>query len=256
MGSGEEGEHAVLERSRKMTLQEAMQEQRLRSGSVGGTSPALGGSPAESVKEEEEEEEVEVVGGGGDRQDELELRQWSDDDDDPDEGEDVEFPADVRGGRRSDDTGGDRPSFDEIPISRPSYDLESTSSNRPSFDTASSRSGGSRSTKAKKRLSTFFGNASFARSDPGRLDMGRERERESRGVTPLPTLELPVGLGLGIAGGGEEEGDGWGLLSFDERRKFFGGEFSFPLYFGRMVALTFSSSTQGDSSWAVFFLFL
>ena len=39
----------------------------------------------------------------------------------------------------------------------------------------------------------------------------------------VPTLELPVGLGLAREEA-EDAGDGWGgLLSFEERRKFFGG---------------------------------
>ncbi|ORY77248.1 hypothetical protein BCR35DRAFT_353210 [Leucosporidium creatinivorum] len=51
-----------------------------------------------------------------------------------------------------------------------------------------------------------------------------------RAPIALPSLELPAGLGLGLGVGSLEAGkagengeDGWGLLSVEERRRFFGG---------------------------------
>lgn len=99
----------------------------------------------------------------------------------------------------------------------------SEASPRPSFETGSSGKSVARSvssSSASARLSAFFGSRNHGDKDRER-ERERERDKAEERSRPPPSLALPVGLGLGI--GAESDEDGWGLLSVDERRKFFGG---------------------------------
>ncbi|KAM0756250.1 hypothetical protein T439DRAFT_320948 [Meredithblackwellia eburnea MCA 4105] len=166
----------VVERSRKMTLQEAMAEQRQRQVSPSSSKFDM---PTPPLPQQEQRKSPEK------------LRQWSDEEEDS-EGD--LYPRQVSLVRTE---------FGDSP------QRGGGSSGRPSLDTLSSGSG--RDSRASKRLSVFFGNATVIKDLPSR-----------KTSPPPPTLELPVGLGLGLQGDGGE-GESWGLLSFEERKKFFGG---------------------------------